>query len=192
MDAAASLLTSPSVLWMIVTLLALFAIYVRYRRSAERRRELAEEDARDAGFGTQTAFTLSARRRTPSSISAGVSAQERQAHESLAAALREECLAVGEIQALRRGLFAHDIRGHTPSGSVSEMKKPPSGRVTDASGMCRSIPARHGVEPGRVKRFQTLDLRREQPTAAPLVGDAVRESNRARCRCPPRPWRASR
>jgi hypothetical protein len=35
---------------MMVTLLALFAIYVRYRRGAERRRELAEEDAREAGF----------------------------------------------------------------------------------------------------------------------------------------------
>jgi hypothetical protein len=43
-------LTSPSVLWMIVTLLALFAIYVRYRRSAIRRRKWAEEDARDAGW----------------------------------------------------------------------------------------------------------------------------------------------
>jgi Peptidase MA superfamily len=44
------LLTSPFVLWMIVTLLALFAIYVRYRRSAERRRKWAEEEARDAGW----------------------------------------------------------------------------------------------------------------------------------------------
>jgi hypothetical protein len=35
---------------MIVTLLALFAIYVRYRRSVERRRQWAEEDARDAGW----------------------------------------------------------------------------------------------------------------------------------------------
>ena len=43
-------LTSPFVLWMIVTLLALVAIYVRHRRSVERRRELAEEDARDAGW----------------------------------------------------------------------------------------------------------------------------------------------
>ena len=43
-------LTSPFVLWMIITLLALFAIYVRYRRSVERRRELAEEDARDVGW----------------------------------------------------------------------------------------------------------------------------------------------
>ena len=43
-------LTSPFVLWMIITLLALLAIYVRYRRSVERRRELAEEDARDAGW----------------------------------------------------------------------------------------------------------------------------------------------
>lgn len=43
-------LTSPSVLWMIVTLLALFAIYVRYRRRAERRRKWAEEDARDLGW----------------------------------------------------------------------------------------------------------------------------------------------
>ena len=39
------LLTSPLVLWMIVTLLALSAIYVRGRRSAERRRKWAEEDA---------------------------------------------------------------------------------------------------------------------------------------------------
>jgi hypothetical protein len=44
------LLTSPFVLWMIVTLLALFAIYVRCRRSAERRRKWAEEDARDVGW----------------------------------------------------------------------------------------------------------------------------------------------
>jgi hypothetical protein len=44
------LLTSPSVLWMIVTLLALFAIYVRYRRRAERRRKWAEEDAREHGL----------------------------------------------------------------------------------------------------------------------------------------------
>jgi hypothetical protein len=40
-------LTSPYVLWMIVTVLALFAIYVRRRRSAERRRKWAEEDARE-------------------------------------------------------------------------------------------------------------------------------------------------
>jgi hypothetical protein len=39
------LLTSPFVLWMIVTLLALSAIFVRRRRSAERRRKWAEEDA---------------------------------------------------------------------------------------------------------------------------------------------------
>jgi hypothetical protein len=44
------LLTSPFVLWMIVTLLALSAIYVRRRRSAERRRKWAEEDARDVGW----------------------------------------------------------------------------------------------------------------------------------------------
>ena len=44
------LLTSPFVHWMLVTLLALFAIYVRYRRNAERRRKWAEEDARDAGW----------------------------------------------------------------------------------------------------------------------------------------------
>jgi beta-lactamase regulating signal transducer with metallopeptidase domain len=44
------LMTSPSVLWMIVTLLALFAIYVSYRRRAERRRKWAEEDARDVGW----------------------------------------------------------------------------------------------------------------------------------------------
>jgi hypothetical protein len=44
------LLTSPFVLWMIVTLLALHAIYVRRRRSAERRRKWAEEDARDVGW----------------------------------------------------------------------------------------------------------------------------------------------
>ena len=42
------LLTSPLVLWMIVTLLALSAIYVRGRRSAERRRKWAEEDDDDA------------------------------------------------------------------------------------------------------------------------------------------------
>jgi hypothetical protein len=40
-------LTSPFVLWMIVTLLALFAVYVRRRRSAERRRKWAEEEARE-------------------------------------------------------------------------------------------------------------------------------------------------
>jgi len=38
------LLTSPFVLWMIVTLLALSAIYVRRRRSAARRRKWEEED----------------------------------------------------------------------------------------------------------------------------------------------------
>lgn len=43
------LLTSPLVLWMIVTLLALFAISVRRRRSAERRRTWSEEDAAEAG-----------------------------------------------------------------------------------------------------------------------------------------------
>jgi hypothetical protein len=44
------ILTSPFVLWMMVTLLALYAIYVRRRRSAEQRRKWAEEDARDAGW----------------------------------------------------------------------------------------------------------------------------------------------
>jgi hypothetical protein len=43
-------LTSPVVLWMIVTLLAVFAIYVRRRRSAERRRQWAEEEARNDSF----------------------------------------------------------------------------------------------------------------------------------------------
>jgi hypothetical protein len=41
------LLTSPFVLWMVVTLLALYVIYVSRRRSAERRRKWAEEEARD-------------------------------------------------------------------------------------------------------------------------------------------------
>jgi hypothetical protein len=40
------LLTSPFVLWMIVTLLALYAIYVGSRRRAERRRKWDEDDAR--------------------------------------------------------------------------------------------------------------------------------------------------
>ena len=44
------LLTSPFVLWMIVTLLALCAIYVRRRRSAERRRQWEGEDERDVGW----------------------------------------------------------------------------------------------------------------------------------------------
>ena len=44
------LLTSPFVLWMIVTLLALSAIYVGRRRRAEQRRKWAEEDARDVGW----------------------------------------------------------------------------------------------------------------------------------------------
>ena len=44
------LLTSPFVLWLIITLLALTAIYVRGRRSAERRRKWAEEDAGDVGW----------------------------------------------------------------------------------------------------------------------------------------------
>ena len=39
------LLTSPFVLWMIVTLLALSAIYVKRRRNAARRRKWEEEDA---------------------------------------------------------------------------------------------------------------------------------------------------
>jgi hypothetical protein len=43
------LLTSPFVLWMIVTLLALSAIYVRGRRSAERRRKWTEEEAGEVG-----------------------------------------------------------------------------------------------------------------------------------------------
>jgi hypothetical protein len=43
-------LTSPFVLWTFVTLLALVAIYVRRRRSAQRRRQWAEEDARDDGW----------------------------------------------------------------------------------------------------------------------------------------------
>ena len=50
------LLTSPFVLWMMVTLLALSAIYVRRRRNAERRRKWAEEDA---------AETASSSARTP-------------------------------------------------------------------------------------------------------------------------------
>jgi hypothetical protein len=51
------LLTSPYVLWMIVTLLALSAIYVRRRRSAERRRKWAEEDARDIGWLAEESLT---------------------------------------------------------------------------------------------------------------------------------------
>jgi hypothetical protein len=51
------LLTSPYVLWMIVTLLALSAIYVRGRRSAERRRKWAEEDARDVGWLAEESLT---------------------------------------------------------------------------------------------------------------------------------------
>ena len=45
-----SLLTSPLVLWMMVTLLAVAVIYVSRRRRAERRRMWAEEDAPD-GIG---------------------------------------------------------------------------------------------------------------------------------------------
>ena len=48
------LLTSPFVLWMIVTLLALSAIYVSRRRSAERRRKWAEEDARGETLTDET------------------------------------------------------------------------------------------------------------------------------------------
>jgi hypothetical protein len=43
-----SFLTSPLVLWMMVTLLALAAIYVSRRRTAERRSRWADEDARAA------------------------------------------------------------------------------------------------------------------------------------------------
>ena len=45
-------LTSPLVLWMIVTLLALYAINVGSRRRAERRRKWDEDDARDVGWKT--------------------------------------------------------------------------------------------------------------------------------------------
>jgi Peptidase MA superfamily len=51
------LLTSPFVLWMIVTLLALSAIYVSCRRSAERRRKWAEEDAVDLGGLAEESLT---------------------------------------------------------------------------------------------------------------------------------------
>ncbi len=51
------LLTSPLVLWMIVTLLALSAIYVRGRRSAERRRKWAEEDAGTSGWLAEESLT---------------------------------------------------------------------------------------------------------------------------------------
>ena len=51
------LLTSPFVLWMIVTLLALLAIYVRHRRSVERRRRWDEEDARTAGWLAEKTVT---------------------------------------------------------------------------------------------------------------------------------------
>ena len=43
------LLTSPVVIWMIVTLLALYTIQVRRRRSADRRRKWSEQEAGDAG-----------------------------------------------------------------------------------------------------------------------------------------------
>ena len=43
------LLTSPVVLWMIVTVLAMYAIQVSRRRSAERRRKWSEQEAGDAG-----------------------------------------------------------------------------------------------------------------------------------------------
>ena len=42
-------LNSPFVLWIIVTLLALYAIYVGSRRRAERRRKWDEDDARNIG-----------------------------------------------------------------------------------------------------------------------------------------------
>jgi hypothetical protein len=51
-----SVLTSPYVLWMIVTLLALYAIYVGSRRRAERRRKW-DEDARDVDWLTDETST---------------------------------------------------------------------------------------------------------------------------------------
>jgi hypothetical protein len=51
------LLTSPFVLWIIVTLLALSAFYVRGRRSAERRRKWAEEDAGDVAWLAEESLT---------------------------------------------------------------------------------------------------------------------------------------
>jgi beta-lactamase regulating signal transducer with metallopeptidase domain len=46
-------LTSPFVLWMIVALLALVAIYVSRRRRAERRRKWTEEEEREVGWLAQ-------------------------------------------------------------------------------------------------------------------------------------------
>jgi hypothetical protein len=48
-------LTSPFVLWTIVTLLALVAIFVRRRRSAELRRRWAVEEARETGWPAEEA-----------------------------------------------------------------------------------------------------------------------------------------
>jgi hypothetical protein len=48
------LLTSPVVLWMIVTVLAMYAIQVSRRRSAERRRKWSEQEAGDAGLPEET------------------------------------------------------------------------------------------------------------------------------------------
>lgn len=50
-------LTSPLVIWMTVTLLALVAIHVRRRRSAERRRQWTEEEARESARSAEETST---------------------------------------------------------------------------------------------------------------------------------------
>jgi hypothetical protein len=59
------LLTSPFVLWMIVTLLALYAIYVRRRRSAERRRKWDDGSAWSVGWPAEETLAGENRRAAP-------------------------------------------------------------------------------------------------------------------------------
>ena len=63
----------------------------------------------------------------------------------------------------------------TPSGSVSEMKKPPSGRVGLRVGHVRVEPGQAGVEPRRVSAFSRSICGAEQAAPAPFVGDALRD-----------------
>ena len=72
---------------------------------------------------------------------------KRQPQEALAAAVRKEREAVGEVQSSCRRLRPHRARQHTVRQRERD-ENPPSGRVGTASGMYVASPARHASRRG--------------------------------------------
>src|SRR5215467_13495899 len=96
--------------------------------------------------------TLSARRRSPSSISSGESAQNgRRTNRSPPPSGKN-----ARPSARLSSRFAASFRTsvvRTSSGSVREIKNPPSGRVATASGMYLSMPAKQASRRGAYSAF---------------------------------------